>query len=68
MVKRLSEIKAELFFKHRFPKRNIEFEKETGYFYEWVHRFGYTDPTPFMDNESVEAYKLVLEDLRSDKI
>ena len=63
-----SERKAELFFKHRFPNKNIEVEKETGYFYTWVNRFNYADPTPFMDNESVEAYKLVLEDLRNEDI
>ena len=30
---------VEKFFKLRFPYKDIEFEKECGYFYEWCDRF-----------------------------
>ena len=63
--KRISEIKAELFFKYRWPNKNIRDEKECGYFYEWVHRFGYLDPTGWMDAESLKAYEKVLLELKN---
>jgi len=47
---------VELFFKRRFPNRNIETEKMTGYFYEWVSRFNTANPTQFMDSDSLEIY------------
>jgi len=63
--KRISEIKAELFFKYRWPNKNIQDEKDCDYFYEWVHRFGYPDPRRWMDRESLKAYEKVLLELKN---
>ncbi len=40
------------FFKGRFPDKDLKFEKECGYFWEWVNRFKSGNPEPFMDGES----------------
>ena len=57
-----AEEKAVRFFELRFPEKNIGFEKEIGYFYEWVHRFSKADPTVYMDLESLAAYKAMLSE------
>ena len=62
-TKSLAEMKTDLFFKYRFPSKDIEFEKSVGYYYTWVKRFEFPDPTGFMDSDSVEAYKKVLKEL-----
>ena len=55
--KRRSEELADRFFELRFPDRNVETEKLSGYFYEWVHRFNQVDPTVYMDLQSLEVYR-----------
>ncbi len=40
------------FFKRRFPDKDIQFEKECGYFGEWVERFEGLYPESHMDSES----------------
>ena len=45
------------FFKRRFPDKNIDFEKECGYFYEWVKRFESNKPENYMDNISLRIWK-----------
>lgn len=47
---------AEEFFIKRFPDRNLKFEKECGYFYEWVERFKTGHPETFMDKESLKVW------------
>ena len=37
-MKSINEITEE-FFKRRFPDKNIQFEKDCGYFWEWAERF-----------------------------
>lgn len=61
-TERIEEI-TELFFLMRFPKRDIEAEKRSGYFYEWAYRFNSPDPTRWMDSESLQAYKKLIEEL-----
>lgn len=53
---------VEEFFKRRFPKKDIEFEKERGYFGEWVERFKTGEPEGFMDSESLRVYIEMLEE------
>lgn len=48
---------VEEFFKRRFPKKKIEFEKECGYFDTWVRRFESGNPECYMDNISLEIFK-----------
>lgn len=45
------------FFKRRFPNKNITFEKECGYFWEWVDRFKTGNPERFMDGNSLQVKK-----------
>jgi len=51
----LKEITEE-FFKRRFPDKDLEFEKKTGYFGEWVKRFESESPESFMDSESFKVW------------
>jgi len=44
------------FFKRRFPDKDIAFEKECGYFNEWVNRFKSEQPQAFMDTESFKVW------------
>ena len=44
------------FFKRRFPEKNLKFEKQVGYFQEWVDRFRTGMPVGYMDMESIEIY------------
>jgi len=55
---------TESFFKIRFPNKNIQFEKECGYFYEWMARIHYQKFRLF-DNDSMKAYNQAVEELRS---
>ena len=48
---------TEEFFKRRFPENDIEFEKECGYFYEWVKRFKTGEPEVFMDRKSLKVWE-----------
>lgn len=50
------------FFKRRFPKKNLQFEKECGYFGEWVERFKRGSPEAFMDEESKKVYLEILNE------
>ena len=51
------------FFELRFPKKNIQFEKQCGYFYEWCDRWMSGHPDIWMDAESLKAYKQVIGEL-----
>jgi len=55
-MKTPEEITTE-FFKRRFPDKDIKFEKECGYFYEWVGRFKSEDPRIFMDEISLKVWE-----------
>ena len=55
-MNRTPEEITEEFFKRRWPKKNIIFEKECGYFYEWVDKFKWSEPEIFMDIESLEVW------------
>lgn len=57
MDKQTSEEITLEFFKRRFPDKDIEFEKQCGYFGEWVTRLGSDNPTQFMDLESWKVWK-----------
>ena len=48
---------VEEFFKRRFPTKDIAFEKECGYFGEWVTRFESGKPEGFMDSESLKVWQ-----------
>ena len=48
---------TEEFFNLRFPDKNIQFEKECGYFGEWVERFKSGNPEGYMDEESLSVWK-----------
>ena len=52
------------FFELRFPKKDIEFEKSCGYFYEWLARIHYQKFRLF-DNDSMRAYNQAVKELRS---
>ena len=45
------------FFKRRFPKSDLEFEKKCGYFNTWVRRFETPDPEICMDNASLYIWR-----------
>lgn len=50
------------FFKRRFPDKDLKFEKECGYFGEWVKRFESRHPEGWMDEESLSVwYKMQKE-------
>ena len=57
---------TELFFKYRFPNRNVEFEKKVHYFYEWVARIQY-QKFWFFDDQSMRAYRRAIEEFRGLK-
>lgn len=44
------------FFKRRFPENDIEFEKQCGYFGEWVARFMTGEPEGYMDDISLNVW------------
>jgi len=48
---------TEEFFKRRFPDKDIQFEKDCGYFGEWVSRFKSEQPKGYMDNESLAVWE-----------
>lgn len=50
---------TELFFNKRFPHKDLRFEKQCGYFYEWVERFKKPNPQLFMDDESLIIWELI---------
>ena len=60
-----SEELVEKFFKRRFPSKDIQFEKECGYFEEWVKRFKSGNPEEFMDSESLNVWKGIQEGLKA---
>jgi len=45
------------FFRRRFPNKDIEFEKKTGYFQLWKQRFESGKPKVFMDEYSLEVWE-----------
>lgn len=45
------------FFKRRFPEKDLKFEKQCGYFQEWVDRFRTGNPEQWMDSESINIYQ-----------
>ena len=45
------------FFKRRFPNKDLEFEKECGYFGEWITRFNSGEPEMYMDRESLRIWE-----------
>ena len=51
------------FFKRRFPKKKIAFEKECGYFGEWVGRFKSGRPELHMDEQSLGVWKEMTKEL-----
>jgi len=52
---------VEEFFKKRFPDKDIKFEKECGYFYEWVDRFNSGHPENYMDSESLNVWNEMIK-------
>jgi len=58
------EKQVERFFAIRFPNKDIEFEKECGYFGEWVSRFESGSPEKWADAESLKAIKQVREEAK----
>ncbi len=56
------EKEVEEFFRKRFPDNDIEFEKECGYFGEWVERFESGEPELHMDGVSKRVYAEMLRD------
>lgn len=60
-MKSAAEQIAEEFFKRRFPEKDIEFERKTGYFQEWVKRFETENPEGYMDEQSKKVFKDILE-------
>lgn len=55
---------TERFFALRFPEKDLEFEKQCGYFGEWVQRFASGNPEGYADEESLRAIKQVREELK----
>jgi hypothetical protein len=55
---------VEVFFRRRFPDKNIKFEKECGYFDEWVKRFDSGRPEDWADDISLK----VLKEMRREDI
>ena len=64
MEKQKAEKITEEFFKRRFPHKNLEFEKECGYFGEWVGRFESGHPEMHMDEESLKIWEEMKEEER----
>lgn len=52
-----AESVIEDFFQKRFPNKDIETEKKSGYFDQWVKRLKSGDPEAFMDEESLKVWK-----------
>ena len=50
------ELITEEFFKRRFPDKDLKFERECGYFGEWVKRFKSGNPEAHMDSESLKVW------------
>jgi len=48
---------VEEFFRRRFPKKDLKFEIECGYFDTWVRRFNSENPEEYMDDESSKVWK-----------
>lgn len=59
---------VEEFFKRRFPKKDIAFEKKCGYFGEWVERFESRNPEQFMDSKSLKIWLELKEDFYIDRM
>jgi len=57
---KIEEIVTE-FFSKRFPKKEIAFEKQCGYFGEWVDRFKSGSPESYMDAESLKVWREMKE-------
>lgn len=55
---------VEEFFKRRFPDKDLKFEKECGYFGEWVMRFKGGSPESYSDDTSLS----VLQEMKSEGI
>jgi hypothetical protein len=55
------------FFKRRFPNKDIEFEKKTGYFQEWEKRIATGNPEPYMDEISLRIWKDLIKEIRGEK-
>lgn len=55
-TKQTKEI-IERFFKLRFPEKDLKFEKECGYFGEWVERFENNTHLTYSDSESLKAWE-----------
>jgi len=51
--------KVEKFFKLRFPYKDIKFEKECGYFYEWCDRLKRNTHITYSDNKSRKAWGII---------
>ena len=60
------ELMVEKFFKIRFPNKDIEFEKQCGYFGTWVDRFKTGNPEVFMDSESLKAWSQMYEEMEDE--
>lgn len=60
-----SETITRLFFKVRFPEKDIDFEKRCGYFQTWEKRLMSNNPSVFMDNQSKAAWMVVQNELVS---
>lgn len=59
-IKQAEKITEE-FFKKRFPDKDIKFEKECGYFWEWVDRFKSGHPEYHMDSISKRVWRKMKE-------
>ena len=66
-IKELEKI-TKKFFKKRFPEKNIEFEKKTGYFYEWMTRFKTGNVENFMDEKSLWVWKEMQKEMKDGGI
>lgn len=55
------------FFARRFPDKDIAFEKECGYFGEWMSRFASGSPESYMDEDSLKVWEgMQNEELEND--
>ncbi len=54
------EQKVEEFFKLRFPDKDIKFEKECGYFYEWCDRLEDNRHIEYSDSDSKKVWESIL--------
>ena len=61
MEKLEAEQTTEEFFKRRFPEKDIDFEKQCGYFQEWVQRFADGTPEAYMDSDSLRVWEEMRE-------